>query len=132
MERVHRKVSFNGIHSVFSVPLVPFERANRSVGKKRNEFRSTTPRLRVLGKGQNWLMVAHQLASAYNYFQRSDTGLELGAGDAAPFYKSCRSQLYPATFLAVSRVIDYFERILSAAWAREFPSLRAASACGDS
>ena len=28
-------------------------------------FRSTTPRLRVLGKGQNWLMVVHQLASAY-------------------------------------------------------------------
>ncbi len=24
----------------------------------------TTPRLRVLAKGQNWLMVAHQLASA--------------------------------------------------------------------
>jgi hypothetical protein len=36
----------------------------RGVSKKRNEFRSTTPRLRVLGKGQNWLMVAHQLASA--------------------------------------------------------------------
>src|SRR5208283_2115664 len=29
----------------FSVPLVPFERANRSEGKKRNEFRSTAPRL---------------------------------------------------------------------------------------
>src|SRR5208337_2849483 len=57
--------SENGIHSVFSVPLVPFERSNRSAGKKRNEFRSPTPRLRVLGKGQNWLMVAHQLASAY-------------------------------------------------------------------
>ena len=57
--------SEHGIHSVFSVPSVPFERANRTAGKKRNEFRSTTPRLRVLGKGQNWLMVAHQLASAY-------------------------------------------------------------------
>jgi hypothetical protein len=50
------------------IPLFPFERANRSAGKKRNEFRSTTPRLRVLGKGQNWLMVAHQLASAYQVF----------------------------------------------------------------
>src|SRR5271157_3182060 len=28
-----------------SVPLVPFERANRSAGKKRNEFPSTAPRL---------------------------------------------------------------------------------------
>src|SRR5208337_2160065 len=49
----------------FSVPLVPFQRANRSAGKKRNEFRSTAPRLRVLGKSQNWLIVAHQLTSAY-------------------------------------------------------------------
>src|SRR5208282_2874496 len=49
----------------FSVPLVPFERANRSAGKKRNEFHSTAPRPRVLGKSQSWLMVAHQLASAY-------------------------------------------------------------------
>ena len=30
-----------------------------------NSVLPTTPRLRVLGKGQNWLMVAHQLASAY-------------------------------------------------------------------
>jgi hypothetical protein len=44
----------------FSVALVPFERANRTAGKKRNEFRSTAPRPRVLGKGQSWLMVAHQ------------------------------------------------------------------------
>ncbi len=44
----------------FSVALVPFEQANRSAGKKRNEFRSTAPRPRVLGKSQNWLMVAHQ------------------------------------------------------------------------
>jgi hypothetical protein len=62
--------SWNGIHSVFSVPLVPFERANRSAGKKRNEFHSTTPRLRILGKGQNWLMVAHQLASAYQFCRK--------------------------------------------------------------
>ena len=33
--------SWNGIHSVFSVSLVPFERANRAAAKKRNEFRST-------------------------------------------------------------------------------------------
>jgi len=32
----------------------------------------------------------------------------------------------------LARPENYFERILSAAWAREFPSLRAASACGDS
>ena len=44
----------------FSVALVPFEQANRSAGKKRNEFRSTAPGPRVLGKGQSWLMVAHQ------------------------------------------------------------------------
>ena len=44
-----------------------------------------------------------------DFFQRPDTGLELGSGDAAPSYKSCRSQLYPATFLAMSRVIDFFE-----------------------
>ena len=43
-----------------------------------------------------------------DFFQRPDTGLELRSGDAAPSYKSCRSQLYPATFLAVSRVIDFF------------------------
>src|SRR5271157_2392291 len=49
----------------FSVPLGPFERANRSARKKRNEFRSTAPRPRVLGKSQSWLMAAHQLASAY-------------------------------------------------------------------
>src|SRR5208282_1022320 len=53
----------------FSVPLVPFQRANRSAGKKRNEFRSTAPRLRVLGKSQNWLIVAHQLTSAYDFSQ---------------------------------------------------------------
>ena len=41
----------------FSVPLVPFERANRSAGKKRKEFRSTAPKPRVLGKGQSWLKV---------------------------------------------------------------------------
>ena len=52
----------------FSVPLVPFERANRPAGKKRNEFLSTAPRPRVLGKSQSWLMVAHQLASAYELF----------------------------------------------------------------
>ena len=53
---------------MFSVPLVPFERANRAAAKKRNEFRSTYDSQAtgpVLGKGQNWLMVAHQLASAY-------------------------------------------------------------------
>jgi len=44
----------------FSVALVPFEQANRSAGKKRNEFRSTASGPRVLGKGQSWLMVAHQ------------------------------------------------------------------------
>jgi len=52
----------------FSVPLVPFERANRSAGKKRKEFRSTAPKPRVLGKGQSWLKVAHQLVSAHELF----------------------------------------------------------------
>jgi len=36
--------------------------------KNRNEFRSTAPKPRVLGKSQNWLMVAHQLVSAYELF----------------------------------------------------------------
>ena len=31
----------------------------------RSSLPLSTPRLRVLGKGQNWLVVAHQLASAY-------------------------------------------------------------------
>ena len=44
--------------------------------------------------------------------QRPDTGLELGSGEAAPSYKSCRSQLYPATFLAVSRVIEKIKSLL--------------------
>src|SRR5271157_760223 len=35
----------------FSVPLVPFERANRSAGKKRNEFRSTTGKNREVKRG---------------------------------------------------------------------------------
>jgi len=48
------------------------------------------------------------LARSLVFIQRPDTGLELGSGDAAPSYKSCRSQLYPATFLAVSRVIGNF------------------------
>ena len=52
----------------FSVALVPFEQANRSAGKKRNEFRSTALGPRVLGKSQSLLMVAHQLASAYELF----------------------------------------------------------------
>ena len=77
VERVHRKVSFNGIHSVFSVPLVPFERANRSAGKKRNEFRSTTPRLRGLGKGQNWLMVDHLRRCGLRDQRRRDHVAEL-------------------------------------------------------
>src|SRR5271166_3820101 len=78
--------SWNGIHSVFSVPLVPFERANQSAGKKRNEFRSTTPRLRILGKGQNWLMVAHQLASAYNVslFHHRRAAIPLALESASP------------------------------------------------
>ena len=46
------------------------------------------------------------LARSLVFIQRPDTGLELGSGDAAPSYKSCRSQLYPATFLTVSRVIE--------------------------
>ena len=60
---------------MFSVPLVPFDRANRAAAKKRNEFRSTYDSQAtgpVLGKGQNWLMVAHQLASAYTYFVRKN------------------------------------------------------------
>ena len=48
------------------------------------------------------------MARITGFFQRPDTGLELGSGDAAPSYKSCRSQLYPATFLAVSRAIGFF------------------------
>src|SRR5271157_3501569 len=58
----------------FSVPLGPFERANRSARKKRNEFRSTAPRPRVLGKSQSWLMAAHQLASAYQFWRATRGG----------------------------------------------------------
>ena len=44
----------------FSVPLVPFERANRSAGKENgmNSFLLSGPGPRVLGKSQNWLMVS--------------------------------------------------------------------------
>ena len=38
--------------------------------------------------------------------QRPDIGLELGSGDGAPSYIICRSRLGPATFLALSRVIE--------------------------
>jgi hypothetical protein len=38
--------------------------------------------------------------------QRPDIGLELGSGDGAPSYIICRSRLRPATFLALSRVIE--------------------------
>jgi hypothetical protein len=38
--------------------------------------------------------------------QRPDKGLEIGSGDGAPSYIFSRSRLRPATFLAVSRVID--------------------------
>jgi hypothetical protein len=38
--------------------------------------------------------------------QRPDIGLELGSGDGAPSYITCRSRLRPATFLALSRVIE--------------------------
>ncbi len=38
--------------------------------------------------------------------QRPDTRLDRGSGDGAPSYKSCRSRLCPATFLAVSRDIE--------------------------
>ncbi len=39
------------------------------IGRKNwNEFRSTAPKPQVLGKSQNWLMVAHQLVSAYELF----------------------------------------------------------------
>ncbi len=61
----------------FSVSLVPFERANRSAGKKRNEFRSTTPRLRALGKGQNWLMVDHLRRCGLRDQRRRDHVAEL-------------------------------------------------------
>ena len=43
----------------FSVALVPFEQANRSAGKKRNEFRSTAPGHGSWGREPDWLMVAH-------------------------------------------------------------------------
>src|SRR5271157_4858860 len=59
--------SESGIHSVSSPPIDWLAQTEPTERKKRNEFRSTTPRLRVLGKGQNWLMVAHQLASAYDF-----------------------------------------------------------------
>jgi hypothetical protein len=42
-----------------------------------------------------------------HFCQRPDTRLDRGSGDGAPSYKSCRSRLRPATFLAVSRVIDF-------------------------
>jgi hypothetical protein len=37
--------------------------------------------------------------------QRPDTRLDRGSGDGAPSYRSCRSRLRPAIFLAMSRVI---------------------------
>ncbi len=38
--------------------------------------------------------------------QRPDTRLDRGSGDGAPSYKSCRSRLCPARFLALSRAIE--------------------------
>jgi hypothetical protein len=50
------------------------------------------------------------IVSVANHFiQRPDTRLDRGSGHGAPSYKSCRSQLRPATFLAVFRVIDFIK-----------------------
>jgi hypothetical protein len=45
-------------------------------------------------------------------FQPPDTRLDRGSGNGAPSYKSCRSRLRPATFLAVFRVIEFFPSAL--------------------
>src|SRR5208337_4900580 len=67
----------------FSVPLVPFERANRSAGKKRNEFRSTTPRLRVLGKSQtgSWLRTNWRAPTSFGHRLLRDQRASVPSGD---------------------------------------------------
>ena len=60
-----------------SVPLVPFERANRSAEKKRNEFRSTAPRLPTpRGSRRAGRMAIGRSACSFAVAHATEAGLE--------------------------------------------------------
>jgi hypothetical protein len=58
-----------------------------------------------MGHRSGTLATCHRLRPVKKR-QRPDKWLDRGSGDGAPSYTSCRSRLRPATFLAVSRVIE--------------------------
>jgi hypothetical protein len=80
----------------------PFRHAGNVSSPPPSEKETTTRQMARPGIGRRRSLL-HILQAAIS---TSDSRALSGSGDGAPSYTSCRSRLRPATFLAVSRVIE--------------------------